>query len=361
MSKIKLMKIRQRNYEFFIMVADPRKIMRAITMPEHDVRQEIQRPWSEKRVLEISRYVAGNTNLADGYKGEELKKDHWSSGIIPNCPLLNLKVRDRIVKEGGEYYLEILDGDTNLFDILDGQHRLMAFSDKYMDSEFNEDIYETGFVVFKTLDQNLMREIFMICNNKQEQVKSDVLIYLMYQLGIVSGMKESNFKLVDMLNTEDSSPLQHRIKIGGEKIRNGLSATQIMKVVHNCGFLKKLDTSDESIQMRAISEYIHAWYNECPGAHETGHTLRKISGIRYMMFLAPFVYDYCLNKQIKWNEEDLRSVLRTLNDSTGCFDSFRTYDLGETNPFAGESMTIAKAESDGTKLSRAVNDFNPLR
>jgi len=360
MSRIRLTKVKQGNYEHFIMVADPRKIMKTIVMPEPDKRQEIQRPWSEKRVQEIAKYVVSKVNLAEGYKGEELKKEQWSSGIIPNCPLLNLKVRDRIIKEGDEYFLEIFDEDTDLFDILDGQHRLMAFSEKYIDMDFCEENYDMGFVIFKTLDRNLMREIFMICNNKQEQVKPDVLIYLMYQLGIVSGVKESNFKLVDLLNTENSSPLYHRIKIGGEKIRGGLSATQVMKIINNCGFLKKLDTNDENKQMRAISEYILAWYSVCPGAQESNHTLKKISGIRYILFLAPYVYDYCLNKEIKWNEESLKSVLRTLNDSTGCFDLFRTYGLDETNPFAGESMTIAKAESDGSKLSRATTDFNPL-
>lgn len=367
MTKIKLIKIVQHEFEFFFMVADPRVVIRASKIPEASIHQDIQRPWDAGRVKEIASYVAKKKNLAEGYKDEALSKERYSKGLIPNCPILDLTKMERITEEGGESFIEIKEEDKDLFNILDGQHRLIAFDDRHIDVDFanSEEVYQMGFIVWKAPRDDIKREMFMICNNKQEKVKSDILVSLMYDMKILTGEKETNYIIVKRLNEENMSPLKGRIKLGGNKIRNGLAATQLMDILKKSDIMSKFKNKETGVDVDAavekISAYIAAWYSICNGAEDNRHTLRKISGIRYMMFLAPYVFEYCRANQRKWNKEGFEFSIKKLNEETGCFDRFnKSYGEGEPNPFAGETPTVALAKNDGRILQETSTDFDPM-
>ena len=61
------MELEQKGKRFFFFVADPRDIIAEVKIANKDKVQEFQRPWTEKRVKDISKYVAGK---------EPLKKEH---------------------------------------------------------------------------------------------------------------------------------------------------------------------------------------------------------------------------------------------------------------------------------------------
>ena len=89
MKKIPVTKVVQKDTVFYSMVADPRliaKVRRKYTAGE---KQDVQRPWIEKKVKEISEYVAGKANI-------EGKK---SLGLIPNAPIINLKGNLKVKSE----------------------------------------------------------------------------------------------------------------------------------------------------------------------------------------------------------------------------------------------------------------------
>ena len=82
MKRIKVMTIRQKGKEFYTLVADPRDIIKVVKVPEPKTGQRAQRPWLEKKVNDISTYVAGGLNISED-KQQEIK----ARGIIPNSPI----------------------------------------------------------------------------------------------------------------------------------------------------------------------------------------------------------------------------------------------------------------------------------
>ena len=187
MKKIIVTKVKQKDITFYSMVVDPRlvaKVRRKYTAGE---KQDVQRPWVEKKVKEISEYVAGKAYV-------EGKK---SLGIIPNAPIINLKGKLKVQHETVEYSENgqvltntryfVLFPETeaefekfeNNLEIIDGQHRVIAFDSDYMDPTFKDGTtYEMIFSVFDNITDNQRKELFMVTNEKQDKVESNLLRYI---------------------------------------------------------------------------------------------------------------------------------------------------------------------------------------
>ena len=82
MKRYNLSKVVQKGKEFYVLVADPRVIVKMLVNYKSGEEQDTQRPWEEKRVREIARYVSGK------FKDDDNKK---AIGLIPNAPILNVK------------------------------------------------------------------------------------------------------------------------------------------------------------------------------------------------------------------------------------------------------------------------------
>ena len=171
MKKIVVTKVEQKNITFYSMVVDPRlvaKVRRKYTAGE---KQDVQRPWVEKKVKEISEYVAGKAYV-------EGKK---SLGIIPNAPIINLKGKFKVQSETIEwiesgnkytktqYYVLFPETEAefekyeNNLEIIDGQHRVIAFDSDYLDPTFKDGTsYEMIFSVFDNITDNQRKELFMV-------------------------------------------------------------------------------------------------------------------------------------------------------------------------------------------------------
>ena len=147
MIKIPLLSIQQKGFEFYLLCYSPREIIKLVDIPNNDEIQENQRPWKESKVKEIVKYVSGRMNLDFSKRDDKTKKK--AKGIIPNCPILNLtpiqnKISSstmRVIKEqNGSYLLfpetkEEFESNYDSIQILDGQHRLIAFSNQYMNEK----------------------------------------------------------------------------------------------------------------------------------------------------------------------------------------------------------------------------------
>lgn len=365
MKRIKVMTIRQKGKEFYTLVADPRDIIKVVKVPEPKTGQRAQRPWLEKKVNDISTYVAGGLNISED-KQQEIK----ARGIIPNSPILNIKSPMQLVIEDEQKYIlfpetkEEFDEYYGCIDIIDGQHRLISFMDKYRDIEFKDsEIYEMAFNLFIDLTINEVRELFMITNDKQEKMEQNVLREMKKSLNLLSFKEDKLYDLVISLNEESVSPLKEKIIVGGNNVSNGFKLTQVTKILDKSKTFELLSKQEEYVQIQIISNYLKAWKNVYAEAISNNkHTLGKIAGFRYMMYMFPYIYDILKELKKPMNVESVQEVIKKLYDLTHGESMFDDDKIKLA--FRGESATISLAKNNGNILKEQCieeNDtFDPL-
>ncbi len=377
MKKIIVQKIKQKDVEFYSMVVDPRLIAMIRRKYIAGEKQDVQRPWIEKKVREISDYVVGKTKV-------EGKK---SLGIIPNTPIINIKGGLKVLSEdinievNGEiyeeqqYYImlpeteeEILKHENEL-EIIDGQHRIIAFDVDYIDPEFSKDyIYEMNFSVFNNISDNQRKELFMVTNEKQDKVATNLLRYIKKSLGLLFGDDEITYDLLDAINREGSSPLHQKIMFGADKIKKGYQETQVSKIFKLYGVKRFYDSKvipaypdpKEAINnfVTIFNNYISAWEElsnvsfQNPGSD----TITKISGLRYLMYVFPEICENLINNQQKLSKENFKKFLVKYPIALGLENIKCVFcdDIGEDTgdaierglTFRGEGSTIALAKKD---------------
>ena len=384
MKKVFVNKVEQKDLVFYSMVMDTRlvaKVRRKYTAGE---KQDVQRPWVEKKVKEISEYVAGKAYV-------EGKK---SLGIIPNAPIINLKgnlkVQSEIVSysENGksltktQYYILFPETESefskceNNLEIIDGQHRVIAFDSDYLDPTFKDGTtYEMIFSVFDNITDNQRKELFMVTNEKQDKVESNLLRYIKKSLGLLVGDDEVIYDLLSSLNKESSSPLYGRIMFGSDKIKKGYKENQLSKIFKLYGVKKFYDTTllprakdNTSIATQnfviIVNNYISAW-EECSNVSfqdPASDTITKISGIRYIFCIFNDICNKILNSKDKLTKENFVKVLKTFpkaldlenikcvfcDDEGG--DSSNEMVKQRGLSFHGESSTVALAKDDLQKV-----------
>lgn len=367
MKKVEVINARQKGITFSLLVLDPREIIKLVKFPENDTVQERQRPWKLNRVKEIAKYVSGVMNL-DFSKIEKCKKK--AKGIIPNCPVLNVIEKIRIIEEGGKKYVTLPDTDKEIkeyegcVEIIDGQHRLIAFDDDYRNTSFKDnEIYEMGFCVFSNLTEEEKTEIFIVANEKAEKVDKNVLNNMMKWLGILPREEEELFKLVDKLNRESISPLIGRISIRGEKVKNGFKLLQVQRILMKSGTYDKLSGLTSEQQLKSISFYLSAWNNVYAGMFNNHlHTLGKISGLRYIFYIFPYISDILEKEKIKTGVETVSEKLKILRNNIFT-DEFLNDKNGRMLNFRAETATVAIARKHGEELKnicfKESERFNP--
>lgn len=350
MKKYRLSKVDQKGKTFYALVADPRIIVELLTEYKAGEEQETQRPWIEKRVKEIAKYVAGK------FKDDENKK---AQGLIPNAPILNIKNKLQIDTDEDGYYI-LLPSDKNEFaeykeciEAIDGQHRIRAFMKEYRDIDFSDDIkYEMIFSLFDRLSKSEKQEIFMITNEKQVKVPNNLLRMFKRELDLLKG-DEQIYDLTVMLNEEDYSPLKGRIMLGAKKISKGYQESQISKIIRNSDSYNQLVAitgGDKNKMAKMISNYLKAWEKSYDiSFQEPGKdTAAKISGIRYMMYLMPCILDIIRNKRVVGNTDEFKKIVDLLPGATMVEDVFN--DSATTLSFRGEGATIQLAKDHATLL-----------
>lgn len=387
MKKVYLQEIKQKNEKFYSMVVDPRliaKIRKKYTAGEV---QDVQRPWIEKKVKEIAAYVAGKTIV-------ENKK---SLGLIPNTPIINIKNNLKIKSEQAtinsngnietitRYYIELPETNEEIsnyedsLEIIDGQHRVIAFDENYIDPSIsNNVVYEMNFNVFERLTDNKRKEIFMVTNEKQDKVATNLLRYIKKSLGLLIGDDEVVYDLLDKINSESSCPLYHRISFGSTKVKKGYAETQVSKIFKSYGPKKYYDNvvlaicgndekKAEDTFTQIISNYLTAW-EECSNVSfqaPASDTITKISGLRYLMYIFPEVcYQITSNKQ-KLTKDNFKDVINKFPEALSlenvkcvfCDDTISGTDMIERSlAFRGEGATIALAKKDIQKVNAHLMD-----
>ena len=350
MKRYDLMKVTQKQKEFYVLVADPRVVVKLLTKYKSGEEQETQRPWEEKRVKEIAKYVAGKS------KDDENKK---AIGLIPNAPILNIKGKIDIEEDEKGVYMLLpeskaeLEAYANSMEAIDGQHRIRAFMEENIDPDFSFDTaYEMIFSVFVHLSKKEKQELFMITNEKQVRVPSNLLRMFKRELDLLKG-DEVIYDLVEKLNNEDYSPLKGRIMIGSKKISKGYQEIQVSKIINKSDVYKKLKVwgeGDIDKIAKVISIYIKSWeqiygvtYSD-PGKD----TITKISGLRYIIYLLPTVIDILVKRGKNVSVANFKEIIKCLPAAVDIEDVF-TDEIASLS-FRGEGATIKLAKDHGDML-----------
>ncbi|MRC18373.1 hypothetical protein COD89_22675 [Bacillus thuringiensis] len=383
MEKIFLKKIKQNNKVFYTGVIDPRKVANLLPEIAAGEGQESQRPWVEKKVKEIAEYVAGKIRFES-----ELR----SMGLIPNAPIVALKRPFEIHTET----ISITDSDNNqrseevcyfelpsteeemqafkgAFEPIDGQHRLRSFQPEYMDPSFKtSDTYEMVFSFFIDLDTNEKRELFMVTNEKQDKMSTNLLRFFKRALGLLDDFDELTSEIITKLNNEDFSPLKGRIMTAGESISKGYKEIQVSKIIKYQspdfkGLVRQYIVADDTQEImlfsKLLSNYLKAWeviYNasfQTPGKE----TLTKISGIRYILLLLPKINEILVHNRWTGTQENFSTIITALHENV-----LATEDIFESNnlAFRGEGATVKLAKDHSEALFNHYQNhgdvFNPM-
>lgn len=366
MKKVRLTQVNQYGQAFYIGKYDPRVLVK-LADQSIDVGslQEAQRPLEKQHLQELSEYVSPR-----------------EKGMLPASVMLGTKDRNRLVVEketepDGEISFFMWFPQTpeeireyeNTIDIIDGQHRLFAFSDRYRDEEMKDDVvYEMAFSLFITPSVEIRRRLFTVTNEKQKAVNGNLLLYLKSKLGMLNQAEKQYYPIVNSLATEACSPLKGRIIMSAEKITKGYKAKELIKILDKAkiGQLQvnhQLLTAAE--QVKAISTYLSAWESFYGRSYTSPgkETMTKISGLRYVLLLMPTFLEYAVTRQKKFEQEFVRSVIQKLEDYKGLGEEETLFD--RSLEFRGEGATIKMAEDDATGLkaylaSSDSNGFNPL-
>ena len=361
MKKIYVTPVNQKNHIFYTMVADPREIVPVMKRTESDVVQESQRPWSKGKVQEIVEYVMGRLTLD--------KQKYNVNGLIPNAPIVNLIGKFEILHDDNDtpYILfpeteEELKAYAASLEVIDGQHRLLAFAPDLRDPLFSDDTpYEMIFSVFYKLTEEEKKESFMVTNEKQTKIENNLLRLMRKALSLL-GNNEEYFDLACKMNTEEISPLKGRIMVGASKVKKGYKEGQFSKILESTDAYSRLETEhfdSISSKCKLLSTYLKAWETVYKVSYQnpSDSTLTKISGIRYVMYLLPAIFDILKGNKTKPTEKSFKDIIQMLPLATGIPDVFT--DPATSLAFRGGGATVKLAKEHSTMLIRYATATKP--
>ena len=355
MQKVFLQKITQYNTECYIGKIDPRHLVRVATTIGMSEVQDAQRPLNEKRVRDIASYVS-------------------ERGILPNT--LTLATKDNrftiTPNEGGDgYYTEFPCEESEFasfhdaIDVMDGQHRLYSFLPSIALIQ-EDDNYEIGFTLYIKPSLTERRKIFISCNEKQEKVSGNLLMWFKEKLKMLTEGENEFWSIVSTLNNE--YPLQGRIIMSAERITNGIKAQQLCLVlkaskINDLTINGRSLTEDEKVQV--IRTYLSAWekvvdFHFSEPSRITG-AATKIAGLRYMLMLIPTIWDKAIADHRKFNEEFIVETLKAFISTFGVTRE-EFFTCNENKMFFRDRTATASFVEESIKRIKGLNagEFNPL-
>lgn len=319
--------------------------------------QDAQRPLNKKRVSDIAKYIT-----------EE-------EGILPNT--LTLATKDNsfeIKKVDGEdfYYIDFPSEESefknfeNKIDVMDGQHRLYSFQDSIC--RLGSDVpFDLGFTLYDKPTLSQRRKIFISCNEKQEKVAANLLMWFKIQLDMVTDEEKNFYSVVQKLSEE--YPLRGHIIMSAEKITNGVKAKELMAGMKQAKIHNMMiggNTLTEEQKVKVICTYLCAWekfsdFRFATSKPKEAGPAVKLAGLKFMILLLPAIWDRALKTHNNFNEDFVKGTLSQLATHLGVErDSFFTCEMHKMkfrdrtaiDDFAGTCNSII--------VSLGADSFNPL-
>ncbi len=365
MKKVYLIEVKQGNSIYYSGVLPANELVQLATKREFSIPQKTQRPIDMKRVEEIAEFIASggtiSTSIVIGTTDKEkLVVKKVENSIVPNLYYMDFP---ETKKEFEDY--------KNTFDIMDGQHRLFSFLPDIVkiDKNINFDLPFEMYIAPTIREKQL---IFKNTNEKQKPVASNLLLWFRNELGMLSQKEKYYHQTVHLLNTEPCSPLKDRIIMGGEKVKAGMKAMQVINILDKSKikFISGSELNDEKM-LSLLSEYLSGW-EDAVGSKIKDREAKyapfsKISGFRFMILMLPVFFDKARQDKQSINKSYISNLLVELFAQNGLepgdiFNKESNYVKNlETNPFASETAITVLANDWSNKLKiYSTNDFDPL-
>lgn len=357
MKRIYLQKILQHSEICYIGKLDPRELVKVATKIEMSEVQDAQRPLNKKRVQEISKYISDE------------------NGILPNTLTLATKDNSFEIKfdSNTQFYYIDFPSDSNEFhkyqnkiDVMDGQHRLYSFQDNLCKLEIDTP-FELGFTLYDKPTLAQRRKIFISCNEKQEKVSGNLLMWFKIQLDMVTDEERDFYSVVQKLNEE--YPLRGHIIMSAENIKNGVKAKEVMAAMKQAKINMLLVNGKpltEEQKVKIVCTYLCAWekfasFKFATSKLKDAGPAIKMAGLKYMLLLLPTIWERALSTRCTFTEDFVRDLLNQLATHLGVErDRFFTCDEHKFN-FRDRTVTDEfAARCNSILVSIGAGDFNPL-
>lgn len=357
MKRIYLQKITQHSETCYIGKIDPRELVLVATKVEMSEVQDAQRPLNKKRVQDIAKYVSDE------------------SGILPNTLTLATKDNSFEIKYDSDKHFHYIDfptesGEYNAFkdkiDVMDGQHRLYSFQNDLC--RLGTDTpFELGFTLYDKPTLAQRRRIFISCNEKQEKVSGNLLMWFKIQLDMATDEEKNFYSVVQKLSEE--YPLRGHVIMSAENIKNGVKAKEVMAAMKQAKINMLLVNGqplNEEQKIRIICTYLCAWEKfasfkfATSKLKEAGPAI-KMAGLKFMLLLLPTIWERALSTRSQYTEDFVKEQLNQLATHLGVErDRFFTC---EEHKFKFRDRTVSDefaAKCNSILVSLGAGSFNPL-
>jgi hypothetical protein len=250
--------------------------------------------------------------------------------------------------------------------VIDGQHRLLAFREDMRHPEFKDNTpFQMTFTIFEEPAKEEIKQLFIVTNDEQDKVPSNLLRMFKKILGIFDQDDETLYDITKALSDENFSPLYGRIMVGAKRISKGYKEQQISKMLKGSGINKSIYddvNGDITTVSKVISNYLKAWEKTenvsfgTPGKE----TITKISGLRYILYMLPSVWQILKDRQIDATADNFEGIIKMLPAATGVVNVFT--DEKCKPYFRGESITIDLSREHAKQISYHLKNghsYNP--
>lgn len=358
MKRVLLQKIHQHSSVCYIGKMNPRDLVRVATKVGMSETQDAQRPLTEKRVKEIAKYVGVENGILPNTLTVATRDNRFSVKEYPNIP--GLFYID--FPETEDEFSQFLDA----IDVMDGQHRLYSFlPDIRLIQDDNK--FEIGFTMFvmPTLDER--RKIFISCNEKQEKVSGNLLMWFKEKLNMLSSDEKAFYNIVAKLS--NNYPLKGHIIMGAEKIKNGVKSKEVIAALKRAGIqdmaINGTPLNEEQL-VKVICTYLSAWekvvgFSFTSSPSKVAGAAIKMAGLKYMLLLLPTVWDRAITSRQHFTSDYVESTLKKFIAAYGVEREF--FFTGEDHKrwFRDRTGVDAFANDGIIKLKALDTDnFNPL-
>ena len=366
MKRIDLIEVVQRNDRFYVGKADPRILVKLADNIQVGEVQDAQRPLEKKHLEEISKYVGeDNGILPQSVLISTRQKNEYHKSIDIQTEDVKVALPNGSKKTETRFFTMFPDTKAELakfgstIDIIDGQHRLFSFSDKFISIELKDtDPYEIAFCLFVTPKIKERQQLFMVTNEKQKEVSGNLLLWLREKLGLLEDNEKRFYPIVTSLNTEEFSPLKGRIIQSAESIKKGYKAKEMIKILgktfpeNNVIINQSLDTDDKKIN--ALCKYISGWekYYDVSFQKPGKETITKISGLRYILWWFPTFWETAIKERKALDDTFISTMIEEIEDSLN--SEYKIFDISSN--FRGEGATD-KAVKDHIKVWDAYHSL----
>jgi hypothetical protein len=249
---------------------------------------------------------------------------------------------------------------------MDGQHRLYSFSSDIRLLSDDAD-YEMGFTLYENPTLSEKRRIFISCNEKQEKVSGNLLMWFRAQLNMLTNDEKEFYNLVSTLSKE--YPLNGHIIMSAEKIKNGVKSKEVIAAIKQAGIQdlaagNHILTDDEKVKV--ICTYLASWekvvdFSFTQSSAKNAGAAIKMAGLKYMLLLLPAFWERAVTSKSKFNSAFIEDTLKHFISAMGV--EREQFFIGEEHKMCFRDRTAVDlfAKQSVQKIKTLdTDDFNPL-